>query len=278
MSSDSAPPPAVSAPLRCCVFENRKGAEMRGLLEKQGCVVTVAPALREVPLEENPAALAFAARLLAGEIDWLILLTGVGTRALADAVETRYDRETFLAALRKTPIIVRGPKPASVLREWRVPFEYQVREPNTWRELLELLDAEVPVTGMQVAVQEYGQPNPELYAGLESRGAQVIPVPVYRWALPEETGPLEAAIRETLGGRFDVLVFTSAFQVHNLLQVAETLGLRNAWLEGAKQCRIASIGPTASEALRSLGLSVDVEPEHPKMGHLAVAVGRRGVS
>ena len=41
----------------------------------------------------------------------------------------------------------------------------------TWRDLLNALDASLPVTGLKVAVQEYGQPNPEADPrSLEARG------------------------------------------------------------------------------------------------------------
>jgi uroporphyrinogen-III synthase len=130
------------------------------------------------------------------------------------------------------------------------------------------------VTGKRVAVQEYGQPNPELYEALSQRHAEVIRVPVYRWALPQDTGPLLAAIRATIAGQFGVLIFTSAQQVRNLLLLAEMNGLRDEWLASARQCVIASIGPTASETLRELGLPPDIEPEHPKMGQLVQAVAR----
>jgi uroporphyrinogen-III synthase len=260
---------------RICAFESRKGDDLRGLLERQGLTaVTIAPSMREVPLEENPDALAFAQRLFAGTVDLVILLTGVGTRALAEVVESRHDRGAFLAALQKCTIIVRGPKPAAVLREWKVRIDFQVPEPNTWRDLVALLDEKLPVAGKRVAVQEYGQPNPELYAALDQRGAEVIRVPVYRWALPEDTGPLRKAIETTINGGFDVLVFTSAQQLRNVLSVTEGAGVRDAWHAAAAKCVIASIGPTASETIREAALPVDIEPEHPKMGHLAAAVAR----
>ena len=262
------------AGLRVCSFESRKGAEMRGLIERLGGIATVAPSMREIPLEQNPDAFAFAERLFAGKVDIVILLTGVGTRALADAVASRFDRAAFLDALQKCSIIVRGPKPASVLREWKIKFEFQVPEPNTWRDLLALVDARIPLSGKTVAVQEYGQPNPELYAGLTTRGAEVVRVPVYRWALPEETGPLLAAIRATIAGEIDVLMFTSAHQLHNVLAAAEAEGVRDAWLAAARKCVVASIGPTASETLELAGLPVDLQPEHPKMGHLVVESAR----
>lgn len=267
-TNDVTSSPSTFGGLRVCSFESRRGDDMRSLIERQGGVATVVPSMREVPLDQNPAAFKFADELFAGRIDVVVLLTGVGTRALADVVESRFNRAHFLEALQRAVIIVRGPKPAAVLREWQVRFDYLVPEPNTWRDLLATLDAHVPVAGKVVAVQEYGKPNDDLYRGLQERGADVMPVPVYRWALPEDTRPLADSVRATVAGQFDVLMFTSAQQLHNVLDVAESLGLRGAWLNAARHCVVASIGPTASETLTEAGLPPDIQPEHPKMGHL----------
>ena len=270
-NSDPAP-----HPLRVCAFESRRGDDMRSLIERQGGVATIAPSMREIALDENPQAFAFAEDLLQDRFSVVVFLTGVGARGLLEVLETRYPRETLFASLAKTTLIVRGPKPAAVLREWQLKFDHQVREPNTWRELLELLDTQVPVAGKRIAIQEYGQPNPELYAGLKERQAEVTAVPVYRWDLPADTGPLQAAIHSTIDGVFDVLMWTSSFQLTSVLTVAESLGLQAEWRAAARHCVIASIGPTATEHLVAEGLTPDLEPSHPKMGHLVREALERG--
>ena len=256
---------------RVLSFESRRAAEMRSLIERHGGEATVAPSMREIPLEENSAALDFAGELLAGRIDVMIFMTGVGTRALAEVVETRHNRTDFLNALARPVTIVRGPKPTAVLREWNVRIDHRAPEPNTWRELLAVIDAGVEVRGRTVAVQEYGEPNDEFYAALAERGARVRPVPVYRWALPEDLEPLEQAIRSTLAGEFDALLFTSAQQVRHVLEVARRLGVDEPWGQAAGRNVIASIGPTCSEALTEQRLPVHVEASPPKMGQLVRA-------
>jgi len=247
-------------------------AELQAMIERLGGCATLAPSLREVPVEENAQALDFGQRLLDRQIDVMIFLTGVGARALRDVLLSRWPEEAILGALASTTVIVRGPKPAAVLRSWECRIDFFVPEPNTWRELLALIDASVPVAGRVVAIQEYGQSNPQLLAELAARQAAVLPVPVYRWALPEETGPLRRAIARTIAGEFDVLLFTSAQQIVHALTVAELQGQREAWLAAARRAVVASIGPTASEALRAAGLPPDLEPLHPKLGHLMAQV------
>lgn len=241
---------------------------MKSLIERHAGAATIAPSLREIPIDDNPAAFSFALELLNGNIDVVIFMTGVGATALMAALETRYSRAVIIEALQRSTIIVRGPKPTAVLREWGVRIDYRAPEPNTWREILGIIEASVPVEGRRIAVQEYGQPSTELYRELESRGASVLPVTVYCWALPLDLEPLTRAIRQTIAGEFDVLMFTSAQQAANVLEVAQQIGLRDAWLEAANHCMIASIGPTCTAALQAIGLSVTLEPSHPNMGAL----------
>jgi len=80
-------------------FENRKGKEIATLIANQHGIPLVAPAMREVPLEENPAAFAFAEELLAGRLEAVIFMTGVGTRTLMEVLKTRYPQETIVRAL-----------------------------------------------------------------------------------------------------------------------------------------------------------------------------------
>lgn len=254
--------------LSVCSFESRKREEMASLIRRHGGEPTVVPSMQEVPLENNRAALQFAERLLAGDVDVVVWMTGVGAAALLEAVETKFNRAEFLAALKNTAQIARGPKPLAVLRGWGTPPDHTAGEPNTWREVLDVVKSRLAVSGQTVAIQEYGVAGPELTAALEALGAKALPVPIYRWELPDDVGPLETAVRETIAGTYDLLLFTSANQLNNILDVAVKLGLRDQWLDAAKQCVIASIGPTTSERLRSSGLQVDLEPTHPKMGHL----------
>lgn len=228
--------------------------------------------MREVPLESNAEAIAFADALERDGFDAVILLTGVGTRALVAVVErVRGSRDAFVQALRRTKVVARGPKPVAVLRELDVPLWLTAPEPNTWREVLSALDGkqqELSLAGKRVAVQEYGASNPDLLEGLETRGALVTRVPVYQWALPDDLEPLKAGVQAVLDTRIDVVLFTTATQVVHLLQVAETMGHRDALVRGLGGCVIGSIGPTTSEELRERGIQPDFEPVHPKMGFL----------
>jgi uroporphyrinogen-III synthase len=264
-------------PLRVVSLESRKSSEMRSLLERHGCVAISAPSMREVPLTDQHEAFAFGEELLRDEHAIVVLLTGVGTRMLVDALSTRHEQATVLAALGRAKLVCRGPKPVAALKGLGLKPTLVAPEPNTWNDLLAMLDAQLPVAGQTVAVQAYGRVNEPLIEGLRERGAVVRSVAIYAWALPEDTAPLRAAIEQIVAGSVDVVTFTAAQQVAHLYEVAEQVGAAQQLTEAlTKRVVCASIGPIMTEALQGRGLHADLEPEHPKMGHLVQAVARKG--
>ena len=258
--------------LRVLSLESRRSAEIEKLIRARGGEPFVAPSMREIPLQDNPQAFAFAERLFAGEFDMVILLTGVGARLLNQILETRYAPGSFQDALRKLAVVVRGSKPAAVMREWNVPVAVHVPEPNTWREILTATESHAE---RRIALQEFGRTSVELIQGLRARGADVTTVPVYQWDLPQDTGPLREAARRLAQGQFDVVLFTTSVQIPHLLRIAEQEGLE-AQVRGAlRKTVVASVGPTTSETLRENHLPVDLEPSHPKMGFLVNEASQR---
>jgi uroporphyrinogen decarboxylase len=267
-SHEAAQPSPSLAGLRVVAFESRMAAEVAQMIERRGGIAMVAPAMREVPLEDNRAAFEFAERLLAGALDVVIFLTGVGVRALFAVMETRHSRAALAAALARTITVVRGPKPMRALRDLGIEPRMQAPEPNTSRELVAALASATDLKGRRVALQEYGVSNRDLIAALEARGAEVMIVPVYRWTLPADRAPLRAALGAIASGAADIAIFTSSNQVTNVMQMAEAEGLAGAVRSGLAAMAVGSVGPVCSHELRNNGVAVDFEPEHPKLGHL----------
>jgi len=262
--------------LRVVSFESRRAREIAELIRRQGGDPVVAPSLREVPLVENTAPLEFFRKLEASQIDVIILLTGVGTRIMVEALATHYSKERIAALLGTVPILARGPKPVAALKELGLTPAMTAPEPNTWREVLSILDSRMELTRQRVALQEYGVSNHELLSALEARGAEVFRVPVYRWALPWDLAPLRTATSEITAGTADIVVFTSATQVEHLFQLTRKDRIEADLRNALARVLVASIGPVCSEALAKVGVAADFEPEHPKMGQLIGELARRG--
>lgn len=264
------------AGLRVVSFESRREKEMAELVRRRGGEPVSAPSMREVPIAENSAAREFARKLRAGDVDVVVFLTGVGTRALVEAIAPELSADELRRTLAGVATVARGPKPTAALRELGVVPLIPVPEPNTWREVLAAIDERLHLQGKTVAVQEYGEENPELVDGLRRRGAEVFRVPVYRWALPEDLEPLRSAVRRMIAGEIDVALFTSATQVEHMFRVA---GDDAARVAGAlSRMLVASIGPVCTRALERRGVRVEVEPEHPRMGQLVLAAAARAAA
>jgi uroporphyrinogen-III synthase len=262
--------------LKVLSFENRRATEIAQMVASSGGEPISAPAMREIPLTENAQVRDFFERLSSGTIDIVVLLTGVGTNALVEVLRPRCSPERLRELLGRTTLVARGPKPRAALRQLGIDPTYTVAEPNTWRELVELLRGSCgPLDGKVVAIQEYGRSNTELTDAVAALGATVLAVPVYRWALPEDLGPLRAGLRAIAAGEVDVVLFTSAQQCNHMLQIAAELGIEDALRAALSSTVVASVGPIASEALRAARLRVDIEPVKPKMGPLLREVARR---
>ena len=214
-------------------LESRRAAEMASLIRTFGGEPIVAPALREAPSESNAAAVALCDALMRGDVDVLVLLTGVGTRELVRLAEPRHGRAAFVQAL---------------ARDERAAY--------------------VPLAGARVAVQECGEPNPALVSGLEARGAVVTAVRIYRWLLPEDLGPLREGVAALLRGEVDVVLLTSSVQLEHLLRIADDMGQAEPVRAALQHTVVASIGPMTSEELWRQGLAPDFEPTSARMGVL----------
>jgi uroporphyrinogen-III synthase len=258
--------------LEVIAFESRRAVEIAELIRRYGGVPFVAPSMREVPLQENRAALELVPDLEAGNLDLLILMTGVGTKTLNQVLLSQFSQERIIAAMQRVKLMVRGPKPAAALKELRLVPAISVPEPNTWREILATLESRVDLRGQRIAIQGYGVPNPELTSALEIRGAKVSTIPIYRWELPEDLGPLRQALQKITQRDAEVVLFTNGAQVDHLFRVAAESNNVDSLREGLQRAVVGSVGPICTEVLDRFGVDPDIEPAHPKMGSLLAEV------
>jgi uroporphyrinogen decarboxylase len=263
------------AGLRVAALESRRRDEFSRMIEKFGGAPFVSPSMREMPIERNKDVIDFAYRVMTGEVGAVIFLTGVGFKHFLTSVEKHVDKQRLLDSLSDIVTIARGPKPVVAMREVGLQPTFRAPEPNTWREVLQLIDQQVPVANMTVGLQEYGVTNHSLIAGLEARGARVVNVRVYQWDFPEDTIPLRLNIEAMCAGERDLLLFTSAHQAVNMLRMAKELGCEEQLRSSLNRMVVASIGPTTTEMLQHLNLPVDIEATPNKMGHLVQAAAEK---
>ena len=254
-------------------LETRMGSEMGALIQRHGGGPYPAPVLQEIYRSDAPEVQQLVDDLCRGAIQVMVLLTGVGTHALIESASAMGRREEFLKSLDQRTIIARSPKPASVLRRHKIHIDLMPPEPYTSQDMVKSL-GDIALQGKELAVQAYGAPNGYLTRSLQERGANVREVSLYSWGLPEDRGPAIRLIEELPGGAIDGLAFTSQPQVGNLLTIAGQAGKEDALREGLHRdsLAIASVGPVCTRRMSEAGIRVDVEPEHPHMGNLVIAM------
>ena len=251
------------------ILEARRATEMAELVRRYGGEPWSVPAMQELPLDDASESVAGLRELCEQGTDVFICLTGVGTRQLYELADQTGLRKRLLEVWDKAIVVVRGPKPAAVLRELGVRIDRAAPEPNTSREVLDVLASD---QFHRVAIQLYGGPDAELRSALEARGARVLELPLYRWALPSDIQPMI----DLLDGldRVDALAVTSATQIRNLFKVADEAGRADQLRNGLRKLTVAAVGPVAAQAIREHGIEVSVEPEHPHMGTMVRDLAR----
>ncbi len=253
------------------ILEHRYTKEFSALLERYGAHVYACPMLEEKPVENRAELQQFIRFAAAGNLDYMIFLTGVGARFLISEAESIGLKDAFIAALNELTIVVRGPKPVAALRQFGIRVDVIPAIPTTEGVIAALRDEDLK--GKRAGVQLYGTPNPQLVTALEQRGAVMTPVQVYAYGAAADTGAAAELIEKIIKGDIGLVAFTSAPQVRMLFDFAAQLGqtepLRRALRDDVT---LASIGEVTSRALEEKGLTPEIVPPLSKMGSLAQAV------
>jgi uroporphyrinogen-III synthase len=254
---------------RVGLLESRLSTEIAELVRRMGGTPVAAPSVREVPREAETAA--FVQQLAAGRLAVVIFQTGVGAAAVLREADRQGRLTDALAALRSATLVCRGPKPTAVVRRHGLEPDVVPLRPYTTAEMIKAL-APVSLAGIDVALVHYGERNVLLAEALAARKARLHEVMPYEWALPEDSEPLRALVRDP-ASQLDAIAFTSQIQVRNLFAVAASLGAVPALAAAlSNDVIVASVGPVCSDALRAAGVTPDVEPADPKMGPLLNAL------
>lgn len=254
------------------LLEARLSTEIAAMVERFGGTPYSVPAVRETPLEQPEQTSAFLDELCAGTFRIVVFMTGAGATALLKEAEKRGQLDAALLALRTATTVCRGPKPVAVLRRNDVQVDITAAEPHTTTEVLAALEP-VPLRDVPLALVHYGERNEQAARALADRGARVAEICLYEWRLPDDVGPLERLVGAIIDGQVDALAVTSQIQVRHLFEIADRLGQRAALVDALNQKTVvAAVGPVCASALRSYGVVPHVQPPHPKMGPMMLAL------
>jgi uroporphyrinogen-III synthase len=217
-------------------------------------------------------------RLIADPPQLIIFYTGEGIERLLGFAERSGIKEPFIAVLRATRKLCRGPKPKRALRRLGLEADIDARQPTTAGVIatLETLD----IGGRRIAVQLYGDKRiPELEHYLAARDARPDWVAPYVYASAADDARVIELIEELHRGAVDAIAFTSQSQVERLLKLAHERGLERELASGLSKAFVAAVGPIVAATLRSAGIAVDATPEDayfmkPLVTILAERLGR----
>jgi uroporphyrinogen-III synthase len=263
------------------LLESRLSDEIASLVRRHGGIPYSAPAVTEVPVGPDPSLRDLLVRIGAGDFDIIVLLTGQGATRLFEEAERAGTTSSVETAVRRATTVCRGPKPALVLKKRGLVARYLVSAPHTTDRLLETL-ADLPLNGRRALIISAGETLAEPATFIAAHGGRTTEALLYRWDLsPEVRVALLGAVVDLIDGRIDALAITTQVQVRHLMSVAIDHGLDER-LRIALRDRVivGAVGPTCAHALRAHGIQPHVVPDHPKMGHLvlalAEAIERRG--
>ncbi|WP_441251368.1 uroporphyrinogen-III synthase [Kitasatospora sp. McL0602] len=244
----------------------RRRDELVTLLGRRGARVVEAPALRIMALEDDIALRRATEECLAAPLDYVVATTGVGWRGWVSAADGWGRGAALTEACRGAVVLTRGPKATGAVRASGLDETFSPSSEAT-DELLTWLLAR-PLAGRRVAVQEHGVRLDDFAAALRERGAEVISVPVYRWAPPEDPALVRRLVEQTVRREVHALTFTSAPAITAFLETAAADELLPATLDAMRGDVLpVCVGPVCARPLTDLGIPV-VWPDRGRLGAL----------
>ena len=198
--------------------EGRQLEELATLLEKEGAAALRCPMLSILDVPDAKPVNAWLRDLVAGKFDYVILLTGEGLRRLVAFAERSGHKDEAIAALGKTKIVTRGPKPGQALKEIGLKPTLVAAAPTTDGVITTLKRQDL--SGTTIGVQLYSESNAPLTDFLTAAGAKVKTVQPYVYAPAADADRVADLISRAAGGAVDVIVFTSSPQVDRVFEVA----------------------------------------------------------
>ncbi|WP_316778938.1 uroporphyrinogen-III synthase [Streptomyces sasae] len=244
----------------------RRADELGALLQRRGAAVLHAPALRIVPLADDGELLAATKEIIDQAPDIVVATTAIGFRGWVEAADGWGFGEQLLQRLRNVELLARGPKVKGAIRAAGLTEEWSPSSESMAEVLDRLL--EEGVEGRRIAVQLHGEPLPGFVESLRAAGAEVLPVPVYRWMPPEDLGPVDRLLDAVVSRSVDAITFTSAPAAASLVSRAEHRGLLGDLLAALGHDVVpACVGPVTALPLQALGVDT-VQPERFRLGPL----------
>jgi uroporphyrinogen-III synthase len=243
------------------VPEARQLDVLATLLERRGASVLRCPLVGIRDATDQPPVVAWIRRRIAvPHADLIVFYTGEGVERLVASARRAGVESDFIAALRQTPMLARGPKPKRALRKLDLVAQLEAAEPTTAGLIATLKTLELPKR--RVAIQLYASDQDmQLVDYLRGRAIEPDCVAPYVYASAAEDRQVVELIERLGRGEVDAIAFTSKAQVQRLRKLARDRKIEDVLRKGFAATRVASVGPVVSAELRAAGIRVDAMPQ-----------------
>lgn len=249
------------------VTADRRASEQMQLLTGRGATCIHGPVIKTHPIGPQDELRAATEAVIAKPVDIVLLTTGIGVRGWLEAADALVLGESLRTVLESARLFARGPKATGAAVTAGLQVEWNA--PNARSdELIEALSGE-SLEGRRVAVQLDGAAGAKLGDAVQAMGADVVPVPIYRWSLPDDLGPAERLIRAVCDGRVDAITFTTRPAVDNLMEIASELGRHDELLSAlARDVFVLCVGPVCAAGAVDARIATVHQPERARLGSM----------
>jgi len=253
------------------VTADRRSEEQASLIARRGGEVLHGPVIKTLPLDDEGGTREATQALIAQPPAVVVFSTALGVRGWFSAAAGMGLEEELFEALAPAEVVARGRKAVGAIVSSGLVEAVPLSSP-TYAAIVEAFVDRSPVgadgTPVRVAVQLDGEDSGGLAERLGDLGFDVVPVPVYRWLLPDDLGPAERVVLAVADGRVDAVSFTSAHAVANFATIAGSLGVLDRVRAACGPGRVAvvCVGPVTAARAQRLGLDGRIEPTQPRLG------------
>jgi len=252
------------------VTADRRSDEQISLLTGRGAECIHGPTVRTHPLRPEAEISDATRKLLAEPPDFLVATTGIGMRGWLEAADALLLGEELRLSLARGRVLARGPKAhgaavtAGLDVEWNAPGAMS-------SEVVDWLSSNAEA-GDRVAVQVDGAADQQIIIDLINLGLDVVPVPVYRWTLPDNLAPAESLVRAVVDGRVDGLTFTARPAAENFVQLVRQLGVFDEVQRMiGSLVTVFCVGPVCAEGVAEICVD-PVQPDRFRLGAMVMSV------
>ncbi len=231
------------------------------LIEEKGGKPYYIPAIEIKSLNNFAPIKKFIAELVKLQVDYVIFMSTNGIKYLFDAAEKLRKTSELKEGLAATFVIAVGPKTAEALEKdfgvhvSLVPTKYSSEG------LIECF-GEGEVEGKRIRIPRTSNATPVLTDKLRKMGADVEEIYVYESGLPVDEKLKQKFYEDLIAGKIDAIVFGSGLSAKNIFKMLSQKASMEKLLEIVNtNVTTVAIGPTTGEALKEMGVKVDVMPE-----------------